>query len=195
MSRSTLTIGALFAAGFIAIFGYTRLMRPEVAQPVAAEPLTVAPVVAAVTSAQPAEQPAPPVEQAAAVPQPNASSPKVVSPDAMAQWSQDARGADPRKRAAAIEALAGVSKEQAVPVLQGVLISGDPQIDRPLALRTLRELAERQGDADGSIHDALRHAIYHGDDEATSQAAQEILSLIDGVSAPASPNAKPRTRG
>jgi hypothetical protein len=122
--------------------------------------------------------------------------PQAVSAETVAQWSVDLNGGDAKKRAAAIAAMASVPKEQAVPVLQGVLISGEREVDRPLALRTLRTLAERQGDEDGHIRDALRHAIYHGDDEATTQAAQDMLGQVESqLAIPVAPKASPRTRG
>jgi hypothetical protein len=188
-----MTLAALFAAGFIGIFGYTRLMRPEVAQPVTAEPLTVAPVVAAAAAAQPSPQADTPAEQPVSAPSAETSAADTPSAEKMAQWAVDAKGDDSSKRVAAIAALANVPKAQALPVLQGVLISGDREVDRPLALRSLRTLAERQGDEDGRIRDAIRHAIYHGDDEATTQAAQDALGQVE--SELAMPKARPRTRG
>ena len=50
-------------------------------------------------------------------------------------------------------------------MLARLLTDGEPQVDRPLALRSLRDLALNQGDADSAIRDAVRHAIYHGDDQ------------------------------
>ena len=193
MSRTPLTVAALFAIGFVVILGYTRVTRPEVAQPVTAEPLTVAPVAAAAVAPQPSAQADAPAEQPSSASKAEASVSETVSAETVAQWSEDARSGDSTKRVAAIAAMANVPKAQALPVLQGVLISGDREVDRPLALRTLRTLAERQGDEDGRIRDAIRHAIYHGDDEATTQAAQEALGQVENDLA--TPKARPRTRG
>jgi hypothetical protein len=188
--RKSLTAMGLFALGFVAIFAYMQATRPEVAQPVATDPSTPATAAAADLTAPPAEQPAA-VEQAPPAPEPAPGPPQAASAETVAQWSADLNGTDAAKRAAAIAAMASVPKEQAVPVLQGVLISGERQVDRPLALRTLRTLAERQGDEDGHIRDAVRHAIYHGDDDATTQAAQETLGQIENdLAVP-----KARTRG
>jgi hypothetical protein len=52
-----------------------------------------------------------------------------------------------------------------VPVLRRLLTDAEPQVDRPLALRSLRDLALNQGDADGAIREAVRNAIYRGDDQ------------------------------
>ena len=196
MSRTSLTVAALFAVGFIAIFGYTRLMRPEAAQPVMAAPTTIAPVVAPLVTAQVSPQADAPVDPAPQAPQTAASASEVASEETVAQWAEDARGDDAKKRVAALTALANVPKAQAIPVLQAVLISGDREVDRPLALRTLRTLAERQGDEDGRIRDALRQAIYHGDDDASTQAAQETLGQVEsGLAAPTAPNQGRRARG
>ena len=197
MSRTPLTVAALFAVGFVAIFGYTRVMRPEVAQPVTVETSTMGSVSTPIVTAQVSQPPDTPVESALPAPPAQASAPEVASAETVAQWAEDARGDDARKRAAAIAAMANVPKAQAVPVLQGVLTSGDREVDRPLALRTLRTLAERQGDEDGRIRDVLRQAIYHGDDDASTQAAQETLGQVESVLAapPAVPNQGRRTRG
>jgi hypothetical protein len=86
---------------------------------------------------------------------------------------------DPATRAAAILALASAPKIEALPVLRNVLENGEPSIDRPLALRSLRDLALHQGDEDGAIRSVVREAIYHGDDEAVVQSAQGALEIIE----------------
>ncbi len=86
---------------------------------------------------------------------------------------------DAARRAAAIAALAQAPRAEALPVLGRILTDGEPEIDRPLALRSLRELALNQGDADGAIREAVRHAIYHGDDFTKADALQETLEVIE----------------
>jgi len=97
----------------------------------------------------------------------------------VARWIADADGGDAGRRAAAIRALAGAPKADALPVLRRILVNGEPQVDRPLALRSLRDLALEQGDDDGAIRDAVRQAIYHGDDLAPAGEAQEVLEIIE----------------
>ena len=64
-------------------------------------------------------------------------------------------------------------------MLARILTDGEPLIDRPLALQSLRDLALNQGDADGAIRDAVRHVIYHGDDFTKAGDAQEVLDIIE----------------
>ena len=64
-------------------------------------------------------------------------------------------------------------------MLARLLTDGEPLVDRPLALQSLRDLALNQGDADGAIRDAVRHVIYHGDDFTESEDAQEVLDIIE----------------
>lgn len=108
------------------------------------------------------------------------------SADKVAKWVTDATGDDPKPRTEAIAALANAPKSDAVPVLQRVLTSGSSD-DRQLALTSLRALAKRLGDADGSIHGVLREAIYHGDDDTTVASAQSVLADIERDSAPSAP--------
>ena len=70
-------------------------------------------------------------------------------------------------------------ERKALPVLGRILTDGEPQVDRPLALRSLRDLALNQGDDDGAIRDAVRHAIYHGDDFTKVDDVQEVLDIIE----------------
>jgi hypothetical protein len=72
-----------------------------------------------------------------------------------------------------------------------VLNTGEPEVDRPLALRSLRTLALHQGDTDGVIRNVLRQAIYHGDNEAVTQGAQAVLDDVEGASGQIAPNASP----
>ena len=96
-----------------------------------------------------------------------------------AQWIADTANADAVTRAAAITALAEAPRDEALPVLGRILESGEPHVDRPLALVSLRDLALNQGDADGAVRDAIRHVIYHGDDFTRVDDAQEALDIIE----------------
>ena len=91
----------------------------------------------------------------------------------------DTQSADAGTRAAAITALAEAPRAEALPVLGRILTDGEPQIDRPLALRSLRDLALNQGDDDGAVRDAVRQAIYHGDDFTKTDEVQEALDIIE----------------
>jgi HEAT repeat protein len=106
---------------------------------------------------------------------PEAASTPTATPEVIAQWISDTQSADARTRAAAIAALAQAPKAQAVPALERVLESGEPEVDRQIALRSLHSLAMQDGDPDGSIRDAMRRAMYHGDDEGVTQTAQDLL--------------------
>ena len=172
----------LFAVGFIGILGYASATRTA--------PTLVAenPTPAAKPEAEPAATPPPnDTNAAAAVPAPADGPPTEDAAEssddrpliAAARWISDTTGDDANKRALAITRLADAPKAQALPALQNVLESGEPRVDRPLAIKSLQALAVKQGDADGAIRDVLRGAIYHGDDEETTKAAQTAVSEID----------------
>jgi hypothetical protein len=108
-----------------------------------------------------------------------ASAPSTASPQTVEQWIVDTTSGDAAKRAAAIAALADAPRAKALPVLGRILTDGEPLVDRSLALRSLRDLALNQGDDDGAIRDAVRHAIYHGDDFTNVDDAQEVLDTIE----------------
>ena len=108
-----------------------------------------------------------------------APAPSTASPQIVEQWIADTASGDAAKRAAAIAALAEAPRAEALPVLGRILTDGEPQVDRPLALRSLRDLALNQGDDDGAIRDAVRQAIYHGDDLTRVDDAQEVLDIIE----------------
>jgi hypothetical protein len=99
--------------------------------------------------------------------------------ETVSQWITDTMSGDAAKRATAIAALADAPKAHAVPVLRRLLTDAEPQVDRPLALRSLRDLALNQGDADGTIREAVRNAIYHGDDQTKADDIQEVLDIIE----------------
>jgi hypothetical protein len=107
------------------------------------------------------------------------SKPSVHATKSNAQWIADTASGDAATRAAAIEALSAAPRVEALPVLARILMDGEPQVDRVLALRSLRDLALNQGDADGAIRDAIRHAIYHGDDQTRAEDVQEALDTIE----------------
>ena len=96
-----------------------------------------------------------------------------------AQWIADLNNADAAKRSTAINALARAPRAQALPALRNVLLGGEPTVDRPLALNSLRELALDQGDADGRIRQTIREVIYHGDDESLATGAQDALDVVE----------------
>jgi hypothetical protein len=107
------------------------------------------------------------------------ASPAPVNADDVTRWIAEATGGDAARRAAAITALAQVPASQALPVLRRVLMNGEPAVDRPLALQSLRDLALNRGDPESSIRNAIREAIYHGDDQTMAGDAQEALDVID----------------
>lgn len=97
----------------------------------------------------------------------------------IAQWIKDTESEDPKVRAAAIAALANAPKEQAMPALERVLETGEPNVDRHIALRSMHSLALSDGDRNGQIRDVIRGAIYHGDDDGVTQTAQSLLDDIE----------------
>lgn len=97
----------------------------------------------------------------------------------VAQWVADIRSNDAKIRAAAISALAGAPKAQALPALKYVVESGEPQVDRQIALASLHTLAMNDGDSDGAIRNVIRKAMYHSDDEGVMQNAQALLEDIE----------------
>lgn len=102
-----------------------------------------------------------------------------LTPESIAQWIKDTQSTDPQVRAAAIAALADAPKAAAMPALERVLETGEPNVDRHIALRSMHSLALRDGDTNGQIRDAMRHAIYHGDDDGVTQTAQSLLDDIE----------------
>jgi hypothetical protein len=104
--------------------------------------------------------------------------PRATAPLRAEELAANVLSGDARVRAHAITALASASKTEGVPILKRVVMSGEPKVDRPLALRALRDLALHQGDDDQRVRDVVRQVVYHGDDEALSLAAQEVLDII-----------------
>jgi hypothetical protein len=109
----------------------------------------------------------------------NASFSPAIPQQVVARLIAETASADAQLRANAISELAKAPKSEALPVLRGVVINGEPSIDRPLALQALRDLALYQGDDNGAIRSAVREVIYHGDDEEFAASAEEALEIIE----------------
>lgn len=112
------------------------------------------------------------------LPVPVHEEPPQVAADPVPGWIDAARGDDPAARAAAITALADATAAQALPVLRQVMETAEPA-DRLLALDALRNLAMRQGDADGSVREVLRLEAYDGTDESLALGAQAVLAELE----------------
>ncbi len=108
----------------------------------------------------------------------NPPQPAAPAPD-VARLKVDIDSGDPKTRAAAISALAQAPKSEALPLLERVLETGEPEVDRQIALRTLHAIALNDGDKDGRVREMLRAALYHGDDERVSQSAQAFLEDLE----------------
>jgi hypothetical protein len=162
--RTPMFLGLAAAAG-LALAGVYLLTRPAESGTGVSDAADVAPQAVSPGAAPPASATAP-------------ESP--ANPGSMvAQLIADTASPDAAKRAAAITALAEAPRAEALPVLGKLLTDGEPQTDRSLALRSLRELALNQGDDDGAIRDAVRHAIYHGDDFTKVDEVQETLDIVE----------------
>jgi hypothetical protein len=109
------------------------------------------------------------------------SAPPLETSDPIARLIKDTESDDATVRAAAIAALAEAPKAQAMPALKRVLENGEPAVDRQIALRSLHSLALRDGDENGQIRDAMRDALYHGDDEGVTQTAQSLLEDVEAA--------------
>ena len=105
----------------------------------------------------------------------------VSRPDTVEQWIKDTRDNDPKIRAAAIVKLANAPKEQALPALKDVIDSGEPEVDRHIALNSLHTLALRDGDKSGQVRDVMRSAIYHSDNDGVMQTAQSLLDDVEAA--------------
>jgi HEAT repeat protein len=115
------------------------------------------------------------VDDAAAI------APQTARPDTPEQWIKDTQSSDPKIRAAAIAKLGGAPKAQALPVLKNVLESGEPELDRHIALNSLHSLALRDGDKNGQVRDLMRSAIYHSDNDGVMQTAQSLLDDVEAA--------------
>ncbi len=172
--RQLLVLIAAAASVFGGTYWFASRDEEPVPTPAAAPATSVA--------AAPAEAPS----LAAPVAPPSAAQPEIASDASvpLARLVADVNSGDAAKRATAIVGLTRASRADAIPVLRNVLLNGEPGVDRPLALRSLREIALAQGDADGAIREAVRAVIYHGDDAAPAEAAQETLDAIEASQLP-----------
>ena len=176
------TVSMFAACGGLAYLHATRelAMEKEAAvnepQPISA---AARPSVPAATPANSTEPGKDEVTQATPNAGETASNEPVATPDNIAQWIKDTESPEAKVRAAAIAALATAPKDQAMPALERVVEVGEPNVDRHIALRSMHSLALRDGDANGQVRDAIRHAIYHGDDDGVTQTAQSLLDDIE----------------
>jgi hypothetical protein len=166
MAQTSVIVVSLAALGTLGGFVYIHANRDE---PGSAE-IVMSPAAHTVEGAPPAPEVSKPAEPAH----------QITTVD-VTRWVVDTQSTDAKTRAAAIEALANAPKSQAVPALKRVLESGEPQVDRQIALQSLHKLALSDGDNTGQIRDAIRHALYHSDDEGVSQSAQAVLEDIEAA--------------
>jgi hypothetical protein len=166
----------ILAGGVVGIF-LGRADAPAEAAPVADSPARAV----AMPSSAPSSNPPTPASTAVSAP----AKPAVVmlADPELERLSLETMSGPPAVRVAAIERLATAPRDQALPLLRRVLLNGDPGVDRPAALASLRTLALAQGDGDERIRDAVREVIYHGDDQDFAASAQETLDAI-GKSVP-----------
>lgn len=115
--------------------------------------------------------------------------PQAARPDTVEQWIKDTQDSDAKIRAAAIAKLANAPQAQALPALKNVLDTGEPEVDRHIALNSLHALALRDGDKNGQVRDVMRRAIYHSDNDGVTQTAQSLLDDVEA--ALAEPQQKP----
>jgi hypothetical protein len=166
--RTLIAVAVIIAGGVVAGLVCGRDDRAPPAAPTAAEQ---APASAAVRRIPAAPSTASSIREAP-LPLP------ALSEQDIERLANDSMVGPAASRLAAIERLSGAPRDQALPLLERVLLNGDPGVDRPAALHGLRELALTQGDADERIRDTVRKAIYHGDDESLAAEAQETLDII-----------------
>ena len=166
MAQTSVIVVSLAALGTLGGLAYMHANRDE---PKRAE-IVVSPAAHAAEEAPPAPEVSKPAEPAD----------QITTVD-VTRWVADTQSTDAKTRAAAIEALANAPKSQAVPALKRVLESGEPQVDRQIALQSLHKLALIDGDNTGQIRDAIRHALYHSDDEGVTQSAQAVLEDIEAA--------------
>ena len=165
MNRNVVILLLLAAGVFAGVWYAAGKEQAKVVPEAAASPDTGTPA-AKVPVAMPVANPAAEVTASAA--------------DVM-RWTAEVNSNNAGTRAAAIRALADAPRADALPVLHHVLINGEPQVDRPLALQSLRELALGQGDKDGKVREAIREVLYHGDDQNPTLMAdaQDALDVVE----------------
>jgi len=83
-----------------------------------------------------------------------------ISNDIVAQWEQ--QHTDATTRAVQIAAFIDAPREIAITNLKRVTVAGEND-DRQLALQAFVVIAQKQGDADESVRNALRDLLYHED--------------------------------
>lgn len=181
LSRSAFMPVVLFAAGALSVVGYGYITRDGAVRVTPSTPAAQAHRRAAPAQLFQGDESAGTPAAAYSAEQAPATDEKpapIVTPENVATWVAQADGNDAARRAAAIESLASAPKADAVPALERVLKVADDG-DRPRALRSLRTLAQREGDADDRIRTVVRNIVFHADDEATTQAAQAMLDDIE----------------
>ena len=203
-SRNSLLSVALFAAGALSVLGYGYITKQDArsatpsaaahqratAAPFGSTSAAAAATDAASASANSASSAADEASANSAVSANNETSAKTesaapgekaasaVTPEAVAGWVAQATGSDAARRSAAIDALANAPKADAVPALAQVLETAN-ESERPQALRSLRTLAQRQGDEDDRIRSVVRKIVFHDGDENAVQTAQATLNDIE----------------
>jgi len=95
------------------------------------------------------------------------------SNDIVAQWEQE--HTDATTRALQIAAFIAAPREIAISNLKRVMVAGDND-DRLLALQAFVVIAQKQGDADESVRNALRDLLYHED---ISPSVQPTLDKVE----------------
>ena len=118
----------------------------------------------------------PAVKQNSSVSQSSVSTPSAATLD---QLLTDAlENVDAKKRVAAIESLAMAPKSRAMPVLEKSLTLGAIE-EKQAAIRSMREIAVRQNDVDGSIRNFLGQVGYHYDIQEVNADIQSALDYIE----------------
>jgi len=169
MAQTSVIVATLTVLGALGGIAYVHATREEPAR--VSDPVARSTETAIVAASKPEESPPPP--------QPASS--RHITSDDVTRWIADTQSIDAKTRAAAISALANAPKAQAIPALERVLESGEPQVDRQIALQSLHTLALNEGDDNGRIRDIIRHTMYHSDDEGVTQSAQAFLEDIEAA--------------
>jgi hypothetical protein len=175
MMQTSVIVVSLAVLGTLGGLAYVHASREDAAT--TEVPSTAVPA-AMESSPSHVEAAAPAVSKSEQMPAQPSSTRQIASAD-VERWIVDTRSNDAQVRAAAIAALANAPKAQALPALGRVLESGEPQVDRQIALQSLHTLALNDGDDNGNIRDVIRHAMYHSDDESVTQSAQALLEDIE----------------
>ena len=163
-------IAVVLGVGLVVAWQYSQQLEdaPRIAEApaTAVTPVANATTPAAISSRGDADVPAVPAQ------------PQAAPANEVTQWIRDSQGTDANARATAIAALAGAPRDRSLPVLERLVMNADPA-DRPLALKSLQQLALEQGDTDNRIRSAMRDVIYHGDDEQLAAGAQAALDSVE----------------